>query len=328
MPEFNEFHFSHPEWLSLLIFPVFLWLALLLKKRMTLLTSTKNFADSTLLPYLILTQQQNTHSQRLIIWTLLWIILVISSAGPRWDYKQIQGFKSNAELVILLDLSHSMNTQDVRPNRFTRAKQEINDLLNLQLNMNIGLIGFASNAHIITPITEDRHAIAYLLKGLSPQLMQWRGSRLNHALSTADLLLSSSTNKSQKSILIITDGEFAEENYLEKITELTQKDIQISVLGIGTLEGAELPINKQHTVVSKLDQSTLKKLAQTGKGIYIQASYLDQDTQQWLNHHQQQHELSIKKQDKTFQVWEERYTIGIILCMILFILFFLPKKST
>ena len=131
MPDLS-FHFAYPWWLLglLAVLPVGAWL-----RRSTVhgsMARLNRYADPHLLPHL--TGSRELHAterwRRFSRWALLWSILIIAMAGPRWDYTQIQLFTPGSDLVILLDISRSMEVSDVRPSRLARARQEIEDLIN------------------------------------------------------------------------------------------------------------------------------------------------------------------------------------------------------
>ena len=137
----------------------------------------------------------------------MWAFGVLAMAGPRWDFKEVTAFKSNKNLVIALDLSKAMDASDLKPSRLVRARQKIQDILDDSPGVSIGLIAFAADAHLITPITEDKGAIHYLLGALRTDLVYVPGSRLSPALNLADRLLSAVPGQ-EKSVLVMSDGDF------------------------------------------------------------------------------------------------------------------------
>lgn len=282
------FHFASPWWLLglLLILPVGAWL-----RRSTVsgkIARIGSYADPHLLPHL--TGSRELHSterwRRFTRWALLWSLLIISMAGPRWDYTQVQLFTPGADLVILLDISRSMEVADEQPSRLIRARQEIEDLINQNRQVRVGLIAFASIAHVVAPITEDGQTIRNLLPALSSNLVRLQGSRLGPALERADMLLAGQHDKSEQSLLLITDGDFADSNVEQMIRDLAERDIELHVLGIGTPEGGPVPgaggryltDARGETIQSRLDDAALERLAKAGGGVYQRADYRDGDT--------------------------------------------------
>ena len=333
----QQFHFAQPDWLWGLFLPIFFWGMLLLKSYITLISTLSAYADKHLLPYLIIRGHQEMSPKNMSVWTLLWILAILTMAGPRWNYMTVDAFKPDSDLVILLDLSRSMSVQDIQPNRLVRSLQEIEDILKLGPDINIGLIGFASVAHIITPVTQDKETVHYFLSGMSTDMMQWQGSRLSGALDKAEILLSASKDKGQKSLLLISDGDFADDKLDEKLNKLVTKGIHLYVLGIGTPQGGKVPLKGRtddwirdtngYFVKSALDEKGLRQLASAGQGIYLQADYLDSDTLKILTHIRERQAVNINKQGK-YHVWEERYIFLVILMMIIYLLFFQYRKET
>lgn len=330
MPEAG-FHFASPWWLLgfLLILPVGAWL-----RRSTVsgkIARITNYADPHLLPHLTGTRElhSNERWRRFARWALLWSLLTIAMAGPRWDYTQVQLFTPSADLVILLDISRSMEVADEQPSRITRARQEIEDLINQNREVRVGLIAFASIAHVVAPITDDGQTIRSLLPAISSDLVRLQGSRLGPALERADVLLAGQHDKSQQSLLLITDGDFADSNVEQLIKDLAGRGIRLHVLGIGTPEGGQVPGTRGRyltdargqMIQSRLDELVLKRLAKAGDGVYQRATYRDSDTTKILK--QAAAGSSAKAAGKEqAKVWNERFYWLLIPVMLLLLPFF------
>ncbi len=311
-----DFHFAAPWWLLalLLILPVAAWL-----RRSAVYgddARIARYADRHLLPHL--TGSRELHSgerwRRFRRWALLWSALVIAMAGPRWDYTEIQLFTPGADLVILLDISRSMEVADVQPSRLARARQEIEDLANQARGMRIGLIAFASVAHVIAPITDDTQSIRSLLPAISSDLVRLQGSRLGQALERARGLLAGQPERSQHSILLISDGDFAEPGIEQQVKALAREGIHLSVLAVGTPGGGPVPGRngrfltdaRRQVVESRLDRTGLERLARAGGGLYLEADYRDEDTRRllaWATSEQAAEAAG----DERIRVWNERF---------------------
>lgn len=315
MPDLG-FHFASPWWLLglLVILPVAAWL-----RRSTVyggIARMNRYADPHLLPHL--TGSRELHSterwRRFSRWALLWSALIIAMAGPRWDFTRVQLFTPGADLVILLDISRSMEVSDVRPSRLARARQEIEDLINQNQGVRIGLIAFASVAHVVTPITEDNQAVRNLLPALSTDLVRLQGSRLGQALDRARSLLAGQPEKTQHSILLISDGDFADLEIEQQIEALAKEGIQFHVLGIGSSGGGPVPGQKgrfltdgrRQTVESRLDEAGLIKLANAGGGTYQTADFRDEDTSKILKKVMSRGKAQASEEEQV-RVWNERF---------------------
>lgn len=326
----SAFHFSEPTWLwaLLLCIPVATWLYI------TRHLSRPNerlrlYADSHLLPHLVGRSEVSAGTQwrRYLHWLLLWSLLVLAMAGPRWDFTDVQLFRPGTNLVVLFDLSRSMNVQDVQPSRLARAQQELSDLLDRNRGIRIGVIGFASIAQVVAPVTEDMNGIRRILPALDTSLVQLPGSRLVHALDRAGELLAGQPQDSVSALLIITDGDFEEPDLEQHLRSFAQRGVRVHILGIGTPEGDAVPGGRDgvwvsdrrgQPVVSALNEPLLEALAKAGNGIYQRADYRQSDTDTILDQVKAQ-ALPGREQNERTRVWNERYhwLAGLALLLIL-----------
>ncbi|MEJ1405855.1 MAG: VWA domain-containing protein [Candidatus Sedimenticola sp. (ex Thyasira tokunagai)] len=287
MAEFG-FHFASPWWLGLLvlILPVGIWLKN--SRSHGRIARMSRYADPHLLPHLTGSRELEGKERwrGFALWALLWGLLVVAMAGPRWDYTRISLFTPGANLIILLDISRSMSVTDVAPSRLTRARQEIEDLIDQSSGLRVGLIAFASVAHVLTPVTEDTQSLRKLLPAISTDLARLQGSRLSEAVARARTLLAGQPEKSRNSILLISDGDFADSELEEEINALAREGIPLHVLGIGTPGGGPVAgMNEQffhdakgQVVESRLDSEGLMQLAELTGGSYQTADFRADDS--------------------------------------------------
>lgn len=204
------------------------------------------------------------------LYAILTACIIIALANPRWSYEDLDAYQTNASMVILLDLSASMNATDVAPSRMIRARQSIEDLLNLSKALKIGLVGFAGNAHLISPITDDLATVKTYIPALSDtDLTKLQGNSLPQALHLAGELLANEPGD-QKSILLVSDGNFSSTDFSKELAALRSIGINVHVLGVGTTNGAPF---KNHSgalhksqgklVISKLKYSGVTKHSKT-----------------------------------------------------------------
>lgn len=325
----TAFHFSEPGWLwaLLLCLPVALWL-LLLHRFSGGNEHLQQYADSHLLPHLLGRTEASKHTRwrRFVRWTMLWTLLVLAMAGPRWDFTDVQLFRPGTNLVILFDISRSMNVADVQPTRLVRARQEVEDLLNLNRGIRVGLIGFATVAHVVSPVTEDMNGIRRMLSALDTDLVELQGSRLLYALESAAMLLAGQPEDSNNSLLIVSDGDFDEPGLEQRLQTFAADGVRVHTLGIGTPEGDAVPGKKGHwmrdrkgqPVVSSLNEPLLQALAKAGNGIYQRADYRERDTDNILDEVRAQ-ALPAAEQDEQTRVWNEQFYLlaGLAMLMLL-----------
>lgn len=288
MPEAG-FHFARPEWLFALLglIPVLAWLVFSVVRPSK--GPIHRYADEHLLPHLTGVRELDVNERwsRFSRWSLLWALLVLALAGPRWDYTDIEAFSPVNELVILMDISGSMNVADVAPSRLARSRQEVQDLVKLNRELRIGLIAFASVPLVISPITEDSQSLLNALPAVNTNLASLKGSRLDDALERAKQLLGS--GDSGRSILLISDGDFEQTDLSQKVHELHRSGITLHVLGIGTPGGGPIPAQAGQSdllrdrsgkiIESRLNYRLLNQLAEAGGGRYLQADFRDEDSE-------------------------------------------------
>ena len=327
----SAFHFSEPNWLwaLLLCVPVAVWL-ILFRHLAGNNDRIQQYADAHLLPHLLGRSTASSHTQwrRYLRWTGLWTLLVLAMAGPRWGFTDVQLFRPGTNLLVLLDISRSMQVADVRPSRLARARQEVEDLLNENRGVRVGLIGFASVAHVVSPVTEDMQGIHRVLSALDTSLVRLQGSRLIFALDRAEELLAGQPAESVNSILLITDGDFDEPGLEQRLDELAATGIRVHVLGVGTPEGDSVPgqgpenpwiMNRTgQPVISSLNEPLLQSLAKAGNGLYQRADYREKDTGKILAEVKAQ-ALPATDRDERTRVWNERFYwfAGLALLMLL-----------
>ncbi len=296
---FETFHFLRPEWLWAII-PVTLLLFFSIR-RVKRSSAWDDVCDAPLLQYQLTQQQNNTStSTRLFRWLipfsflmLVFSITIAALAGPSWEKKEQPVFQQEDALVIILDLSLSMNAEDIKPSRLERAKLKLTDILKQKKEGQTALVAFAGDAHVVSPLTIDNKTIISLLPALDITIMPLSGSHINDALSSAAELLKNS-GFMRGDILLMTDGidEKQQKKVSKKINSLKNQGYNLSIIGIGSRAGSPIPMpgsggfikdSAGQVVLSKLNTGPLKELAQLGGGSYHTLSLDDSDFQSLLD---------------------------------------------
>jgi Ca-activated chloride channel family protein len=325
VPE-TGFHFAQPHWFwGLLVLPPVAWWLWRSAARAAK-GPIHRYADAHLLPHLSGTRALKSSERwgRFFGWAGLWLLLLTAMAGPRWDYEDVRLFHPGDNLLILLDVSRSMEVADVSPSRLARARQEIQDLIMQNRRLRLGLIAFASVPHVISPVTEDSQTIMLALPALSTDMSRLQGSRLQDALDRAAILLDALPEESARSILLISDGDFDEPGLADSVRALAERGIRLHVLGVGTPGGGDVPgprgaplmTPSGQPVRSALDEAALTALAEAGGGLYRRASYRDDDTGDLLA------AASISRLpptagDERTRVWNDRFYLPLLLLLLL-----------
>lgn len=214
--------------------------------------------------------------------------LIVGLAGPKIGTEVREVKRQGVDLMVALDLSDSMNARDVSPSRLQKAKYEIQRLLGELKGDRVGLIIFTGEAFLQSPMTLDYSALRMFLDIAGTDQMP--SSSTNFAAAMNMALESFNTEKIKKSdaaqvLLIMSDGENHGESYDEELNELVENNVSIYTVGVGTREGARIPLyndqgqrrgykrNEQGKIIrTRLETKTLQNIADQGNGEYYQVS--------------------------------------------------------
>ena len=239
--------------------------------------------DAELLPHLLPDQRGEAQRSRIWMPTLLLALVTLGAAGPSLQRVELPVIKRADALVIVLDLSASMLAADVQPSRVQRARQKILDLLDTREEGVTGLVVFAGDAHIVTPLTDDTRTIANLMPALSPAIMPLPGADAASAVALAsELLLTAGAQGGH--ILLMTDGLPGFESNRVR-SALDDSGASLAILGIGTTTGAPIPLpnggflkdNAGEIVIPALESDQLVTVAQELEAPYEEVRLDEQD---------------------------------------------------
>lgn len=267
-----DFHFIRPEWL--LALPLVIAAAILLARRRLGPGSWQNVVDPALAPHVLSSAQRRRADLRWIVFALGGVLAVTALAGPAWQRMEQPVFRSEQSLVVALDLSRSMDAQDVQPSRVARARLKILDLLERRKSGQTALVVYSANAFTVTPLTTDTDTVAALVNSLDTDIMPSRGSYPVAAINKGRQLLEQAA-VGVGEVLLITDG--GSSPAAERAArDLREAGYTLSILGVGTREGAPIPRATGGFVtdpagriaVPRLEENSLKDLAAAGGGRY------------------------------------------------------------
>ena len=268
------FRFEDPQYLYLLlIIPVLtvLWLIVLFSRSKKI----KKIGDATLLRSMMpdVSSWRPNIKFALLMFSLGLLICVM--ARPQFGLKINTDKRSGIEAIIALDVSNSMLAEDVSPNRLERAKMLLSNLIDKMSDDKVGLVVFAGESFTQLPITSDYVSAKMFLESISPDMINLQGTDIAGAISQATNSFTQ-TEGIGRAIIIITDGENHEGGIDEAVTKATKRGIKVFVLGIGSAEGAPIPVgrgylkdNSGETVITHLNEQMCKDVANAGKGSYI-----------------------------------------------------------
>lgn len=305
-PLIGQFHFLRPVWL--LIIPLALLIYYLFVRRSDLRARWRGIIAPHLLDALIVGRQKGWRIRPIHLVTLALILAGIGLAGPAWE-REIPPFtEDKAPLVVVLNMSQTMDAIDIQPTRLERAKQKIRDLLELRPGARTALLVYSGSAHMVLPLTDDPALMEMFLASLSTNLMPVEGNTAAEALALADDLLE--REDAPGTILFITDG--METAALSAFVRHDKdKTDQIMILGVGTAAGGPIRIDENRfltdssgrRVTSRLDIELLQRFRNEA-GIQVTTVTLDSKDVEWIQRRAQSH-LQVVQQEMAEERWKD-----------------------
>ncbi|HIT48473.1 MAG TPA: VWA domain-containing protein [Candidatus Coprenecus stercoripullorum] len=194
--------------------------------------------------------------------------------GASLKERQIKG----AEIMIVLDVSNSMRAEDYSPNRLERAKFAISKLVDRLRDDRVGLIVFAGRSFVQLPITSDYVSAKIFLNSISTGSVPVQGTAIGDALRTA-LRSFTADSENSRAVILITDGENHEDDPVAAARDAADMGARVYCIGVGSPEGQPIPMDDGellrgpdgNIVVTRLDENTLKQIAEAGNGMYVRA---------------------------------------------------------
>lgn len=309
---FTDFHLVRPLWL-LGILPAVLCLGIINK----ITQQSGNWGkviSPDLLPYLMQNGTGNNNYAKYFMrgLALCWLIFCLSLAGPSWSKLPQPVYKEDSALVIVFDLSPSMLAEDISPSRLVRARYKMIDILKARKQGFTGLVVYGGEAFAVSPLTEDGNTIISLVPTLNPTLLPSYGSNTEDGIATA-LELINNGGYQQADLLLVTDG-VDRSAFGDISTQLSQGNIRLNILAIGTAEGAPIPLGNggfvkdqnDSIILPRLDTSSLRQLAAIGNGGFFTLSSDDGDIKSITNAIAQDFPNTKELDDRAFDLWEDR----------------------
>lgn len=214
-------------------------------------------------------------------------LAALALAGPGWQKLPDASYSARDARVLVLDLSASMLAEDLKPNRLTQVRFRLSDMLQETREGQLGLVAYAGDAYVVSPLTSDMKTIANMLPALQPDIMPVAGSRADRALEMAAELLERA-GLARGEILLITDSASAAD--VATASRLAKRGIRTSVLGVGTSEGAPIPSGggfvsdaSGGVVIVRLQSRELQGLAEAGEGRFTALGAVRTVVDPWLS---------------------------------------------
>ena len=263
-----DFTFIRPAVLWLLIPALALFFIAFIKHK-------KQSADNLIAPHLapfIMNESNTKASQPLWLVAVFCCLAIIFSAGPSFEEKQVPVFQSKSARVIVMDMSYSMYSTDIAPNRLMQSRFKALDMIELFKEGDTALVAYAGSAFTISPLTNDATTLTNLIPSLSPDIMPDKGSNVLAGLDMAKELLTQA-GYIDGDIILVTDGIDQEEQ--SDITSFTSNSsYRLNIYGVGTEQGAPVKLPEGgflkdsygQIVIPTINISRLKSLATRSGG--------------------------------------------------------------
>lgn len=279
----NVMRFEHPEYLyGLIVIPLLIILYIVI--RLWQDRTFKRFADVGMREYLIPQRSSRRGVFKFVIFLLMIACLILGLANLQNGSKMEEVKREGVDLFVAVDVSNSMNAQDIVPSRLDRSKQAINTLIGSLQGDRLGVIVFADKAFVQLPITTDYGAAKMFLSSVNTNSVASQGTAIGEAINLA--AKSFGEDERSKAIIVISDGEDHEnEAAMTAAREAAKKGIRIYTIGMGLPDGAPIPEYNQYgrmmgykkdkqgnTIVTRLDEQMLSRIADAGGGMYVRAS--------------------------------------------------------
>ncbi|MDR2907956.1 MAG: VWA domain-containing protein [Bacteroidales bacterium] len=323
---------------GLLLIPVFvlLFAAFLYRKKQHL----NAFAEWALMQRLAPLYSRSKYILKFTLLISALALLIVCIANPLLGSKVEKVQRSGVDLMICLDISNSMNAEDIQPSRLKRSKQAINRLLDKLQSDRIGIVVFAGTAHTQLPLTSDYGAAKMFIDVISTEDMQAQGTAIGAAIDMASSAFEDdNSQKKNKAIIVISDGEDHEESAIEAAKNANDNGIMVNTIGMGLPEGAPIPQFNENRmigykqdrqgqmVLTKLNEQMLSEIATAGGGYYVGANNASSGVETLF---EKIETLDKKTFDtRNFSDYETRfqYVLAVVIILLLLEIFIYQKKN-
>lgn len=279
------FRIANPEYLYLYaLLPVFILFFILLRRWKS--KSLLKFGETAVISKLLYNVSSSKPYLKFVLLMLAFSSLVFALSRPQLGTKLEEVKRQGVDVMIALDVSNSMNAEDIRPSRLERSKQAIYRLIDQLQGDRIGLVVFAGQAYVQLPITTDYGAAKLFLATINTSMLPTQGTAIGSAIEKSVASIGDSA-RHNSAIIVITDGENHEDDAIEAAKAAVEKGIVVHTIGMGSPGGSPIPVYRGNaksgflqdrsgnTVITKLDDAMLQQIADAGKGKFVRATNSD-----------------------------------------------------
>ena len=331
----TEFRFEHPGALWLLLIIVLLNI-LWIKNKIWKKKAISNFAEINTLSKIFNGFSNNRSSIKFFTFRIAIGLLIIAAANPQYGENERTVESKGIDIMVALDISKSMMAEDLVPdyNRLDIAKLAIGKLMNELRGDHVGIVVFAGEAYKQLPLTPDYQVAKLFLKSVGSDMISSQGTDIGNAI---ELCMSSFSEdrKTNKAIVIISDGEDHEEMAVNAAKDASENGVVICTVGMGSEKGVPIPIIRngkkvgikkdqdELTVLTKLNEENLIQIAKAGNGTYTKTKGLSLDLRKILDRINKIEKTSLKKD--RYSTYDDQFQWflfpGLLLLLLDFVIF-------
>ncbi|MDR1694687.1 MAG: VWA domain-containing protein [Lactobacillaceae bacterium] len=301
----QNFHFIRPLWLLALIIPIIFYFRFFNGLRNK--SSWENVVDQNLLSFLLIRGSSQNRKMLGYVGLSVFLLAIIAIAGPTWNKKETPNMQPENPVMIVLNLSSDMMETDLTPNRLSRAKYKISDLLSSLKSVQAGMIVFTDEPFLITPITDDKNIITNLLPNIVFEIMPGNGDRLDRAIEYSVERLKSSGYNNGNIIIFTSDVGQKLDLAIAAARNSGSQNFDINIINISANQNEKLEL-----------------IATNGKGEYAVTTPTDQDIKTISERINQEYNQTLKASENISLVWEE-YGYWISVLVLIMSLYFFRK---
>jgi len=272
------YQIEEPKYFILLLLIPAIWLAYFYM-RYWQTRKQKAVADDKLLDKIVREKSRLKPFVKMLMLSLSLLFLITGLTNPKMGTKLETVKRRGVDIVFAIDVSKSMDAEDIAPSRLEKAKRLVSKIVDNLVSDRIGIIAYAGEAYPLLPITTDYAAAKIFLQNMNTDLVSSQGTAIDDAIDLATTYFDE--DDTNKILVILSDGEDHSQKAVEAAKRAAQQGVTIFSIGIGTKKGSVIPIKRNgslygykkdkngKTVITRLDDKTLKEIAAVTHGKYI-----------------------------------------------------------
>lgn len=251
-------------------------------------------------------------------------LMFVSLAGPYFGEIERKLLVVGRDIYLAVDVSKSMDANDLAPSRLGKVKYELDILVQQLANNRIGLIAFTNNAYVQSPLTYDTESLQFLIQSLDTRMLPGQGTQICSALELAYEKMHNSVDlNNSRIVVIVTDGEGPTDCSNEIVYNMLREDFRVFFVGVGSQQGSTIPTpdgvlqtERGETVITRLEEPALMKLANEFKGDYFRIGTDAVETEELIDaiRHAQTHRIDTRSVDVANNKYY--YFLGIALLLL------------